>query len=104
MYNRHPSPPLRSARPETRSRVTCDCISSQSAHISTDSPVESGVASRKVSANHNDAIPDACLTPDGIIVHLSDIVARYGSCCDSVRGLVGPMDAALSRPDLLATV
>ena len=44
---------LRSARLETMSRVTSDCISSQSAHISADSPGESGVASRKVSANHN---------------------------------------------------
>ena len=42
----------RSARQETRSRVTNDCISPQSAHISADSPGESGVASHKVSANH----------------------------------------------------
>ena len=47
------SPLFRSARPETRSRVTSDCISSQLAHISADSPGESGVDSRKVSANRN---------------------------------------------------
>ena len=46
-------PDLRSARPETRSRVTSDFISSQSAHISADSPGESGGDRRKVSANHN---------------------------------------------------
>ena len=33
-----------------------------------------------------------------------EIVARSGSCRDSVRGSVGAMNAELSRPDLLATV
>ena len=33
-----------------------------------------------------------------------DRVARSGSCRDIVRGLVGAMNPALSRPDLLATV
>ena len=42
-----------SARLKTRSRVTRDCISPRSAHISADSPGESGVAALKVSANHN---------------------------------------------------
>ena len=40
-----------------RSRVTSDCISSRSAHISADSPGESGGDRRKVSANHNRCNP-----------------------------------------------
>ena len=39
-------------------------------------------------------------------IHISCLerVARSGSGRDSVRGLVGAMDAELSRPDWLATV
>ena len=39
-------------------------------------------------------------------IHISCLerVARSGSGLDSVRGLVGAMDAELSRPDWLATV
>ena len=47
------APDSPSARLKTRSRVTRDCISPRSAHISADSPGESGVAALKVSANHN---------------------------------------------------
>ena len=32
------------------------------------------------------------------------ILARSGSCRESALGIVGTMNAALSRPDLLATV
>ena len=39
-------------------------------------------------------------TPGGCI----ERVARSGSCRDSVRGVVGTMNAARSRPDWLATV
>ena len=39
-------------------------------------------------------------TPGGCIERL----ARAGSCRDSVRGVVGTMNAAWSRPDWLATV
>ena len=42
---------------ETRSSVTSDCISSQSAHISADSPGECVGDRRKVSANHNRCNP-----------------------------------------------
>ena len=33
-----------------------------------------------------------------------EILARSGSCRESARGVVGTMNAARSRPDLLATV
>ena len=36
--------------------ITSNCSSSQSSHVSADSQLETGIASRKVSANHNDAI------------------------------------------------
>ena len=60
-------------------------------------------------------IPDACLNSrwrhGAYIYHRKktqcgclEIVARSGSCRDSVRGSVGAMTAELSRPDLLATV
>ena len=39
-------------------------------------------------------------TPGGCI----DRLARYGSCRESVHGVVGTMNAARSRPDWLATV
>ena len=39
-------------------------------------------------------------TPGGCIERL----ARSGSCRESVRGVVGTMNAARSRPDWLATV
>ena len=39
-------------------------------------------------------------TPGGCIERL----ARSGSCRESVRGVVGTMNAARSRPDLLAAV
>ena len=101
-------PDLRSARPETRSRVTSDCISSQSAHISADSPGESEVASRRVSANHGDAIPDACLNTrwhhGAYLCGCLERVVRSGSRHDSVRGAVGAMNTELSRSDLLAMV
>ena len=39
-------------------------------------------------------------TPGGCI----DRLARYGSCRESVRGVLGTMNAARSRPDWIATV
>ena len=42
---------------ETRSRVTNDCISPQSAHISADSPGESGIAVLKPGVHTNDFAP-----------------------------------------------
>ena len=44
--------------------------------------------------HHRKKIPGGCI----------ERVARSGSCRDSVRGVVGTMNAARSRPDWLATV
>ena len=60
-------------------------------------------------------ITDACLKPrwhDGAYIHhrkktpggCIERLARFGLCRESVRGVVGTMNAARSRPDWLATV
>ena len=52
-------------------------------------------------------VTDACLNTrwhHGAYTSCLERVARSGSGRDSIRGLVGAMDAELSRPDWLATV
>ena len=44
--------------------------------------------------HHRKKIPSGCI----------ERLARSGSCRESVRGVVGTMNAARSRPDWLATV
>ena len=62
----------------------------------------------KVSANHNRCrywcVSKHQMAPWCIHISCFERVARSGSGRDSVRGLVGAMDAELSRPDWLATV
>ena len=66
------------------------------------------VAGLKVSANHNRCrywcVSKHQMAPWCIHISCLERVARSGSGRDSVRGLVGAMDAELSRPDWLATV